>query len=331
MQLDSVRELKAGLLQSVVPSLPVKKSGAIKASAKGKGAQPSRIQQTVALGVSSKGGSGYRLAVRVQRRDLLDGPEVESIRKRAKGEVDVQYVGRLSKQAVRWNQQRVRPLRPGLSIGHYKITAGTLGCFVTSRKTGELFMLSNNHVLANENDADEGDAIVQAGPDDGGKRSTDRVGRLATFVKLKKTVPNIADCALASIDPSIESVVGSLKGIGALGGLGPEFLPKHSGVAKVGRTTGVRHGRVTAFELDNVVVEYDFGNASFNDQIEIEGAGLKAFSDGGDSGSLIVDDDRLAVGLLFAGGEEGGANGAGLTYAHPIRTVLDLLKVDLAF
>lgn len=53
------------------------------------------------------------------------------------------------------------------------------------------------------------------------------------------------------------------------------------------------------------------------------------FSDSGDSGSLIVDDDRLAIGLLFAGGDEGGRNGKGLTYANPLRAVLDALQVDL--
>jgi hypothetical protein len=44
-----------------------------------------------------------------------------------------------------------------------------------------------------------------------------------------------------------------------------------------------------------------------------------------------VDEDLRAVGLLFAGSDQGGANGQGLTYANPIRLVLDALKVDLAF
>jgi hypothetical protein len=72
------------------------------------------------------------------------------------------------------------------------------------------------------------------------------------------------------------------------------------------------------------------GNLRFDQQIEIESAGDGSFSDGGDSGSLIVDDDFGAVGLLFAGSEAGGENGLGLTFANPIGTVLDALKVDLA-
>ena len=54
-----------------------------------------------------------------------------------------------------------------------------------------------------------------------------------------------------------------------------------------------------------------------------------AFSDSGDSGSLIVDEDLKAIGLLFAGGDSGGANHKGLTYANPITSVLNTLKIDL--
>ncbi|MGH6611815.1 MAG: hypothetical protein ACRECQ_16345, partial [Burkholderiaceae bacterium] len=66
-------------------------------------------------------------------------------------------------------------------------------------------------------------------------------------------------------------------------------------------------------------------------QIEIEGLGDTGFSDGGDSGALIVDANGLAVGLLFAGSESGGRNGKGVTFANPIGTVLEKLKVELIY
>ena len=50
---------------------------------------------------------------------------------------------------------------------------------------------------------------------------------------------------------------------------------------------------------------------------------------GGDSGSLIVDREMRAVALLFAGGETGGTNGLGLTFANPIGAVLSALKAAL--
>ena len=54
--------------------------------------------------------------------------------------------------------QKMRPARPGISIGHYQITAGTLGCLV--QRNGQVFILSNNHVLANSNAGQLGDAIL---------------------------------------------------------------------------------------------------------------------------------------------------------------------------
>ena len=62
----------------------------------------------------------------------------------------------------------------------------------------------------------------------------------------------------------------------------------------------------------------------------LTGAG-GAFSAGGDSGSIIVHaETRAALALLFAGGDSGGTNGKGFTYANPLHTVLDTLKIDLA-
>jgi hypothetical protein len=83
--------------------------------------------------------------------------------------------------------------------------------------------------------------------------------------------------------------------------------------------------------MDNVLIEYDLGTLRFDQQIEIEGADDVAFSAGGDSGSVVVDDTGRAVALLFAGGDQGGENGKGLTYANPLRPVLEAMKADLMF
>jgi hypothetical protein len=210
------------------------------------------------------------------------------------------------------------------------ITAGTLGCFVHTAD-GRLNVLSNNHVLANENDARAGDGIIQQGRIDGGTLSKSRIGTLAAFVKIRfGGAVNLVDAATASVAGGISARLTRLRNLGTLSGLGPAVVLPEDAVAKVGRTTGPTHGRVTAFELDNVVVAYDTGNARFDDQIEIESTGDGPFSLGGDSGSLIVDADCRAVALLFAGSDQGGAGGLGLTYANPVHTVLNKLKVTLA-
>jgi hypothetical protein len=366
MRLESARELKEQLLtEMVVPfalrARPARRAGAIAVAAEltqaagrtlfGVGARPfdrlPEIHRSLALGVARHEGQ-YRLAVRVQRPSLMSSPVMELLTARAKGEVDVRLIGRIDKRARRprapttrgtqaaraipWHQGDTRPLQIGASVGHVRITAGTIGAFVKRRNA--TYILSNNHVLANEDHARAGDWILQRAAYDGGRQPAARVARLRFWIRFTRRRANLVDCALARIVPGIAYDARLLRGLvrGAdrrLAGLGDEVLDAGDRVYKVGRTTGATEGRVTAFDLDNLVVNYDLGNLRFDGQVEIEGMGTKAFSDGGDSGSLIVDAKMRAVALLFAGGDTGGANGLGLTYACPIRRVLKDLKATL--
>jgi len=280
-------------------------------------------QSTVAIGLTQKGADVW-LAVRVQR--VTPGTEslVEYIRERAKGECDVRLVGRVVKQ-VPWHQKKNRPLRIGGSIGHIQVTAGTLGAFVAPRggDGSEDLILSNNHVLANENNASQGDAILQPGKVDGGRR-TDTVGRLHAFRPLKAR-GNTIDAATADLIEGIEYHFDWLEGRGAIAGVRATPLGIGEPVFKVGRTTGLTEGRVAAIEVDDLVVGFDRGDLLFDGQIEIAPVGTEPFSLGGDSGSLIVDSEQMAVGLLFAG------NDVDATYANQIQEVLDILRVDLVF
>lgn len=255
---------------------------------------------------------------------------MEAIRKRARDEVDVRYIGQVAKRtATPWHQKKSRPLKIGASIGHFQITAGTLGAFVHSRDGGLPLILSNNHVLANENKGKKGDPILQPGAYDGGQNPEDTVGELLRFIRLKKAGVNLVDAAVATIDSAIEIDPRTITGLGKLAGVGDPVLVDDAPVGKVGRTTGKTSGRVSAFEVDNVMVQFGIGVLKFDGQVEIEGADGGPFSQGGDSGSLIVDADRRAVALLFAGSDLGGSDGQGLTFANPIHAVLDALKVDL--
>jgi len=300
------------------------------------------IDQTmdgIALGVTRGKKQQYRLAVRLQRIDALVSAMTEEISKRAKGEVDVKEIGKIEKfqgqTSPAFYRQRRRPLRIGSSIGDVPPprfrSPGTLGCFVIRRKSPLcLSLLTNNHVIANENKNKKDSPVAQPGTLDGGKFNADKVAELWKFVALKASGSNRVDAAIADLLEEIEidtkkvGTVGNLKGLVRI-----VDLLENPTVYKVGRTTGQTKGRVTAFDVDNIRVQYDTGVLRFAGQIEVEGTGKKAFSAAGDSGSLIVDEQVRAVGLLFAGGSVGGANGKGLTYANPIATVLDALKVDL--
>ena len=330
MHLDSARELKQQALKQVLNPMLAKAPQVLGLAMP---ATSMKVLKTaprlMAIGVAPAGKDQFKLAIRIQRRQLAAAPEVARLRDIARGEVDVRFIGRVHKRAVPWYRARQRPLVIGCSVAHYDVTAGTLGAFVrVAGKRDEICILSNNHVLANENDATRGDAILQPGPYDAGRRARDQVATLERFVRLRTSRPNLVDAAIARLQPGVEWKAADLHDLGKLGAASD---PVEAGarVAKLGRTTGLTRGRVTAFELDDVVVGYDIGNIGFDDQIEIEGTGSEPFSDGGDSGSLIVDAARRAVGLLFAGSDMGGRNGKGLTYANPIAPVLDALKLEL--
>jgi hypothetical protein len=295
MRVDEVRALKAQLL--------ARPREAALAPPPGEG---------VALGVHPAGGDEFRLAVRVQE----PGADVAAYVQAARGQADVRDIG-----VVRAFERtaRVRPLQIGVSIGEVDVTAGTLGCFV--RAGGGARILSNNHVLANEDRARPGAAVVQPGVADGGRDPADRIGVLFRAVALSTTAANHVDCAIATVE--VEHDDAAIAGLGDLSGA--VLAPEEAGrVAKLGRTTGLTRGSVTAFELDGLTVQYDRGALRFDGQVEVH-ADRGPFSQGGDSGSLIVaEDSRDAVALLFAGNEQG------VTYANPMAAVLDALGATIA-
>ncbi len=372
MRLDSAQGLKERLLSDVVVPFTIQASKLRTAGARavasaaeagglardetvfGVGARTFEnlpaLQRSMALGIARSKGE-YKLAVRVQRPSLLHSPMLDYLKGQAKGEVDVRMIGRIDKRAARrrtaarrpvrarasstapWYQLDTRPLLIGASIGHVAVTAGSIGAFV--KRANVDYVLSNNHVLANEDQAASGDWVLQRATFDGGTAAA-RVGRLRHWVRLKQNAANLVDAAMAAIKSELEYDASRLRalvngGDRKLRGVGPAFVDEGETVYKTGRTTGATEGRVTAFGLDNVIVGYDIGNLRFDDQIEIEGAGDRAFSDGGDSGSLIVNSEMKAIALLFAGGDIGGSNGQGLTYANPIQRVLSDLKATLLF
>jgi hypothetical protein len=194
-------------------------------------------------------------------------------------------------------------------------------------------MLSNNHVLADENRAAPDALVIQPGVVDGGMVADDTVGALASFVPIDLTGTNLVDCALATVDEAAGWSLATFDGYGGLTGL-LEIVEEFPTVAKFGRTSGHTIGPVTAIELDNVLVGYDSGVVRFDDQIEVAGTDDGPFSSPGDSGSLVITDvadasGAAAVGLLFAGSETGGPSGHGLTYVNPIAAVLAALDAEL--
>ncbi len=216
---------------------------------------------------------------------------------------------------------RVRPVRPGYSISHEKVSAGTLGCLVRDRETGDVLILSNNHVIANANNATYGDPIVQPGTSDGGRPPGDTIARLERFVRVVAGI-NSADAAVAKpVRPDI--VVPDIPGIGRPRGIrrvAPDLIG--AVVQKVGRTTQHTIGHVIAIDA-TISIDYpNVGRALFVKTIVTTG-----MSKPGDSGSLLLDINRYAVGLLFGAAMINRETVA--TFHNEVTEVLDALRVDL--
>jgi hypothetical protein len=205
---------------------------------------------------------------------------------------------------------RMRPAIGGASIGHYLGTAGTLGicCYDAAFQAGGLqrfYLLSNNHVLANCNDAAIGDPILQPAPADGGQANSDTIGRLARFVPIRFTpdtaafstdgarIPvNFVDAAIA--EGRFDQLDRRIHWIGDVRADNP-MVEVGSVVQKCGRASHYTTGTIAAVNA-TVHVNYPNGRmARFAKQIICHG-----LSSGGDSGAIVTDLTQRAVGLLFA-------------------------------
>jgi hypothetical protein len=215
-----------------------------------------------------------------------------------------------------------KPLQPGYSIGHVKVTAGTFGAIVT--KDGKFLILSNSHVLANSGNAKKGDKILYPGSADSGKAPQDIVGKLYDFVKFKvgDDFLNKVDCAVAlPLDDRLGDLTSEIKGL---------FIPKGTTkavrdmeVVKVGRTTGQTKSRVRDVNFRLILNYPGVGKVGYLDQIFCE-----RYTNGGDSGSLVVDTQTgKAVGLHFAGFPD--KHGVKGSVCNPIDEVLKALEVRL--
>lgn len=216
-----------------------------------------------------------------------------------------------------------RPVAIGISTGHPAITAGTIGCRVTDGTN--VYALSNNHVYANENQANIGDAVIQPGTYDGGASPVDDIGTLYDFEPIDFSGDNVIDAAIALSDTDSLGNSTPSDGYGTpMSTTAAAYINQK--VKKYGRTTGLTKGQVYALNA-TVQVGYDSGDAVFTGQIVISPG---SFSTGGDSGSLVVVDgkgrdkaeDRKPVGLLFAGSTF-------FTIANPIDAVLDRFGVTV--
>jgi len=205
--------------------------------------------------------------------------------------------------------------------------------------------------LANNNQGQQGDPILQPGAVDGGREEEDTFATLERFCPIHFNHGPV-DCSTAEtyvafgnamakllgskhrvqafwsdpqatnqVDAAIarpvddREVLDEILEIGAISGILPAMLSMR--VRKSGRTTGLTTGQIMVLDA-TVTIDYGDRSARFENQIV-----TTVMSQPGDSGSLLVAGESMqAVGLLFAGSDQ-------VTLHNPIQSVLDSLDVTL--
>ncbi len=268
----------------------------------------------------------------------------------ADADTDVIEVGKIRALA---RTERMRPVRPGSSIGHYKVTAGTFGAVVYDIRTGEPLILSNNHVLANSTNGRDGrakigDPILQPGRHDAGREPHDVIAHLYRFVPITMAV-GTSDCRIAAtverflnaivkrfrknysfrvfksyeaenlVDAAVakpvsrDIILPDIIDLGVPKGIAEVSVGDR--VVKSGRTSGTNTGEVKVVKATIKVSMGDTGDAVFADQVV-----TTHMAEPGDSGSVVLNEEGKVVGLLSAGSDT-------VSIFARIQNVLDLLQV----
>ncbi|HMS41166.1 MAG TPA: hypothetical protein PKE69_13125 [Pyrinomonadaceae bacterium] len=230
--------------------------------------------------------------------------------------------------------------------------SGTIGYFCRKKsfitRRSEIYLLSNSHVFADlrRMNIEAHDFILQPSPGEG--TNSRPIAELTQLSPLKfdndVTDANFIDVAIAKLfhgqsHKFLLPFIGEIK----------RFVKKEDAeigekAQKFGRTTGYTSGNLFSVALD-IWIKYDRTGkvAFFADQflVETDKTNYEKFVDKGDSGSLLVDEENNAVGLIFAGANgkidlkdsEQNAQIVVNNYgvANPISEVMNKMKIELVF
>src|SRR5215212_9505207 len=238
MQLSAARDLKDEIL-TLLPSYVQRDDGTAPAIA-------------VGIAPALRGGD-YRVAVRPRDEAELPPAALRYLERTTVGELDVRVTGPITASRAR--------LEIGMATAHARGRLGTLGCFARRNADGRVGFVSNNHVIAAEDAGVEGDDVLYVSGADGKQV----VARLAGDYPRLKGGRQIVDCAFALLLDDVDFEPAMI-GPGELLAPAPVAPTGHIEVRKVGRTTGRTAGRISAFTLTDVLVDYSFGPVLFHEQ-----------------------------------------------------------------
>jgi len=214
---------------------------------------------------------------------------------------------------------------------NYRDVTGTFGCVVRSRTSPNVtYVLSASHVMNPGGYASRGDAILAQI-----NGSYCKIGELEDWTALRDQTGTVQPCdaAIARITAP-ELVSAEIDGIGFPVGVSPSvFVDKRlqirgaeSGGVVQATVQSVGQSAPVLYEdsFDEGVFALPFDNLILYGQLK--GTWREAMIPG-DSGALVLDNNRLAVGLHIARTDD--TNPVRASVCTPLQTILDSFKVDL--
>jgi hypothetical protein len=290
----------------------------------------------------------FAVCLLVEQNDTWAARRAEVLQAQYKDEVTLTVAGvaHSSKVEEPVQYEKQAQLSPGLSIGHIRGYPGTLGCIVRVNSSSKdyLGIISASHVLAINNTAEIGDPVLHPGYPDGPRVLTSRVGVLDNFTYLvhhqkdpeddnEGSEPsNTEDVAVVKLDdqqrcPQINWVPNPKdpdRRIQLKGHLSIDETIRRIAepVYKVGRTS-----KFTKGILEHAVVHYpirlpDRKVYVYKNIFDVSFTNGEAFSQPGDSGSIVYTSDGKAVGLIIGGSHK-------YSFVSPISSCLSAVNASL--
>lgn len=217
-----------------------------------------------------------------------------------------------------------RPVTGGVQISNGKGHVGTLGCLAKRVSDDALLLLTNEHVLFSDG-AKAGEKIGQPTITNNCCCCCSYVeGVIGTILSTNFNNSSI-DCAIATIDSGIatDTILTNSMTSSELRIAGTSFAVIGDLVRKVGRTSGLTNGIVMSINGPTTTKSGQIFIHPVATETYIEGTkNKKAFSDGGDSGSVILDEFDDIIGLLWGGKPDVPNLAVDETYACHIADVL---------
>jgi hypothetical protein len=233
---------------------------------------------------------------------------------------------KISKARKRSDSSEHRPIKGGIQIGNGKGHVGTLGCFARLVADDTLVLLSNHHVLFSDA-ARSGEKIGQPDIDNKCCCCCAYVNGEVGIILNPSFDNESVDCAIASINAGVATdiILNNIMTTTELRILGTAGVVVGDTVRKIGGSSGYTIGTVNSITGPTTDKINQIFIRPVDAETYTEGTnGKKAFSDDGDSGSVIINEENNIVGLLWGGDPD--TYDVDETYACHIEDVLETYR-----